>query len=452
LQISRGGEWRLIDYIEDSGVGFDHYVRLLRARPYVYASHILPHDVQARELGSGKSRLETLRGLGVSPARVVRQHAVADGVNAVRMVLPRCWFDREKTQKGIHALRHYKRLWNESAQTWRSAPVHDHASHGCLTGDALVLTDKGLRPIDAMKAGDCVWTPAGYAEVEWAGFVKRASEMVRIELSDGRRIDCTPEHKIATARGFVRADTLRYSDTVLSGNEWTSILIGLFSKVSSIGYRATITAAISGASRDRPTSIARFGRSITARCRTIARSITETVIRSTTIWPISNALMPASTSGSIRQSDSGLDYSSRPVTFALSEPLSGTLPPRGSNGTARTARRVGSIRNGMMSAANSVVRLLLRLSQNGRSGVISIARWKTCDSVAGAPLVYDLTVKNHGCYQANGFLVSNSDSMRYLALGVRETEASVLDDILQKQFAPVPREYARGGDAGWMSR
>ena len=67
-------------------------------------------------------------------------------------------------------------------------------------------------------------------------------------------------------------------------------------------------------------------------------------------------------------------------------------------------------------------------------------------------MVYDLTVKNHGCYQANGFLVSNSDSLRYMALGVRETEARVLDDILEKQFAPVPREYARGGDAGWMSR
>jgi hypothetical protein len=148
LQISKGGEWRLIDYIEDSGAGLDHYVRLLRAKPYVYERHILPHDVQARELGSGKSRLETLHGLGVRPTRVVRQHAVADGVNAVRMVLPKCWFDAEKTQKGIHALRHYKREWNESAQAWRSSPVHDHASHGADAARYLALGVREATPTD----------------------------------------------------------------------------------------------------------------------------------------------------------------------------------------------------------------------------------------------------------------------------------------------------------------
>ena len=71
-QISRGGEWRLIDYIEDSGAGLDHYVRLLQQRPYVYERHLLPHDAEVRELGSGKSRTETLHGLGVKPTRGVR--------------------------------------------------------------------------------------------------------------------------------------------------------------------------------------------------------------------------------------------------------------------------------------------------------------------------------------------------------------------------------------------
>jgi phage terminase large subunit len=125
-----GGEWRLIDYIEDSGAGLDHYVRLLQQRPYVYERHLLPHDAQVRELGSGRSRTETLHGLGVRPTRVVRQHSVADGINAVRMILPRCWFDAERCAQGIKALRHYRREWNEGAQTWRATPVHDFASHG----------------------------------------------------------------------------------------------------------------------------------------------------------------------------------------------------------------------------------------------------------------------------------------------------------------------------------
>jgi phage terminase large subunit len=138
-QITRGGEWRLIDYIEDSGVGLDHYVRLLQQRPYVYERHLLPHDAQVRELGSGRTRTETLHGLGVRPTRTVRQHSPADGINAVRMILPRAWFDAERCAKGIHALRHYRREWNEAAQTWRASPVHDHASHGADSARYLAL-------------------------------------------------------------------------------------------------------------------------------------------------------------------------------------------------------------------------------------------------------------------------------------------------------------------------
>ena len=129
-QVLRSGEWRLIDYLEGSGEGLEYYVRLLHQRGYAYERHLLPHDAQVRELGSGRSRTETLHGLGVKPTRIIRQHNVADGINAVRMVLPRCWFDAAKCEVGIRALRNYRREWNENAQTWRSQPVHDHASHG----------------------------------------------------------------------------------------------------------------------------------------------------------------------------------------------------------------------------------------------------------------------------------------------------------------------------------
>jgi hypothetical protein len=55
------------------------------------------------------------------------------------MILPRAWFDAERCAKGIHALRHYRREWNEAAQTWRSSPVHDHASHGADAARYLAL-------------------------------------------------------------------------------------------------------------------------------------------------------------------------------------------------------------------------------------------------------------------------------------------------------------------------
>jgi phage terminase large subunit len=145
-QITRGGEWRLIDYVEDSGAGFDHYARLLSQKPYLFEKHLLPHDAEVRELGSGRSRIETLHGLGVRPTRTVQQHSVADGINAVRMILPRCWFDAERCAKGIHALQHYRREWNEAAQTWRANPVHDHASHG---SDSMRYLSLGVREAEA---------------------------------------------------------------------------------------------------------------------------------------------------------------------------------------------------------------------------------------------------------------------------------------------------------------
>lgn len=145
LQISKSGEWRLVDYIEDSGAGLDHYVRLLRDRPYTYEKHLLPHDAQVRELGSGRTRAETLRGLGVRPVRVLRAHSVADGINAVRLVLPKAYFDAERCMLGLKALRGYRREWNELAQTWRANPVHDYASHGA---DAFRYLALGTRDDD----------------------------------------------------------------------------------------------------------------------------------------------------------------------------------------------------------------------------------------------------------------------------------------------------------------
>ena len=67
-----GREIRIIDYYEASGVDLGHYVREINLRPYVYAGHIVPHDAQAKELGTGKSRLEVLESLGLRICRLRR--------------------------------------------------------------------------------------------------------------------------------------------------------------------------------------------------------------------------------------------------------------------------------------------------------------------------------------------------------------------------------------------
>lgn len=124
-----GMEVRVIDYIENHGVGLDWYVAQLHNRGHIYGTHLLPHDVEVRELGTGKSRLETLRSLGIEPV-VVQKLGVDDGVNAARMLLPRCWFDKEKTARGIEALRNYRRDYDAKRKVFKNAPMHDWSSHG----------------------------------------------------------------------------------------------------------------------------------------------------------------------------------------------------------------------------------------------------------------------------------------------------------------------------------
>jgi phage terminase large subunit len=123
-----GFEVRLVDYYAAAGYGLDHYAGVLQSKGFRYGSHYLPHDVEVKELGTGRSRLETLNSLGLS-AFVVRRLSVEDGINAVRRILPRCWFDRTKCAEGIKALKQYRRDWDDVRKVFYERPLHDWSSH-----------------------------------------------------------------------------------------------------------------------------------------------------------------------------------------------------------------------------------------------------------------------------------------------------------------------------------
>jgi len=125
-----GQEIRIIDYYENSGVGLDHYAKVLSKKGYHYSEHILPHDVQVKELGTGKSRIETLDALGISDITIAPRLSVDDGIQAARSMIARCWFDEEDCARGIEALRQYRREFDERLKTWRGRPLHDWTSHG----------------------------------------------------------------------------------------------------------------------------------------------------------------------------------------------------------------------------------------------------------------------------------------------------------------------------------
>lgn len=124
-----GREVHVIDYLEESGEGLPFYARRLQELGYVYGTHNAPPDIAARELGSGKSRLETAAALGIR-FNVVPNLDRADGIDAARSFIPRCWFDRAKTERGRLALVSYRKQWDEKRKIFLAQPLHDWASNG----------------------------------------------------------------------------------------------------------------------------------------------------------------------------------------------------------------------------------------------------------------------------------------------------------------------------------
>jgi len=124
-----GTEVRLLDYYENHGVGLDHYVKWIKDNDYLKAEHILPHDVRVRELGTGKSRMEMLEEAGLE-VKISPRMGLDDGIQAVRRLLPRCWFNVPKVQTGLNCLRNYRRDYDEKRKIFYERPLHDWSSHG----------------------------------------------------------------------------------------------------------------------------------------------------------------------------------------------------------------------------------------------------------------------------------------------------------------------------------
>jgi len=121
-------EIRLIDYYETSGEGLQHYVKVLQNKQYVYDRYVAPHDIEVRELGTGKSRYEVARELGID-FDIAPKLSVDEGVDATRRILTQCWFDKKKCERGLNALKNYRKDYDEKNKTFKDKPMHDWSSH-----------------------------------------------------------------------------------------------------------------------------------------------------------------------------------------------------------------------------------------------------------------------------------------------------------------------------------
>ena len=118
----------ILDCYTASGVGVDHYAEICHAKPWPRGVDFVPHDAKVTEWGTGRTRVETMRQLGLNP-QIVPMATKMDGINAVRRTLPLCVFDPRCEEHGIAALEMYRREWNEETKTFKASEVHDWTSH-----------------------------------------------------------------------------------------------------------------------------------------------------------------------------------------------------------------------------------------------------------------------------------------------------------------------------------
>jgi len=119
---------RLIDYYEKNKEGLEHYVSYVLSKPYTYGKHIAPHDIQVKEFGSGVTRIEKAKQLGIR-FTIASKVSVMDGIESVRSALSKIWIDEGRCAKLIRALENYRQEYDSKRQVYKDNPLHDKYSH-----------------------------------------------------------------------------------------------------------------------------------------------------------------------------------------------------------------------------------------------------------------------------------------------------------------------------------
>ena len=124
-----GRSVQMIDYHQGTeNDGIPQVIAVLKQRPYVWGKHFAPHDVRATDLGTGKTRLETAKGLGW-PFEIVPEIGVDNGISAGRLLFPRLWIDETHCQQFLDAIAQYRQEWDDKKGMFRDLPLHDWTSH-----------------------------------------------------------------------------------------------------------------------------------------------------------------------------------------------------------------------------------------------------------------------------------------------------------------------------------
>lgn len=184
-----------VDYYENTGKITAHYCKRVKEMPYVYEEHFVPWDANKRNLDTGDTTIKTMGDLGLL-ATLIKRSSLESGVENVREVLARTWFDSEKCDRGIQALSHYKKKnlatsKEETAekQAFSHLPHKNWACHGAdafrYLANCVIELGLGERIVEhpqvrrAFSQGNY---RRGISHTKWSPSVKRAIGSGRNEM------------------------------------------------------------------------------------------------------------------------------------------------------------------------------------------------------------------------------------------------------------------------------
>lgn len=159
-----GMEWRVIDFYQNHLKKLAHYAKVLREKPYVYGKLHLPHDAEAKTLGTGQSVQEMLTELSFE-VEIVPRLSLADGIAAGRALFSRAWIDEDNCIDGLQALRRYKYDFDADTGQYSKTPKHDDASHASDAWRYMAIAAQGVSAKRAEKHRTL--PPAGRGRFDW---------------------------------------------------------------------------------------------------------------------------------------------------------------------------------------------------------------------------------------------------------------------------------------------
>ena len=361
-------------------------------------------------------------------------------------------------------------------------PIPEDANdHLCIAEGQRVLTRRGLVPIERVSTADEVMTREGFRRVLAAKMTGRDRKVVRLETTIGALV-CTPDHQVWTAKGFVRADALRYNDEIIGDARWQKEHSGTGRSIAGGRQQGSAaTAYIFSAASRVGSSIctALSGSIITGQSQAGTTSTMWMATPATTASKIWSALRPISTPHAIRSAPSDwLGSLSTWPAFGRSQ-RHGTQAPRGSMSTGvsgqwptlssspslsgariapkgsrrerlamRTCSAEISVEPPRAGLLGSMMRTALAWFAARRSGSTDTARHRpvagrvvTVSAHGQSSRVYDLAVEGRPEFFAEGVLVHNCDALRYAVEGLHK-KGKLLPD-------PHAAELRKPRDYGW---